>query len=115
MLADKSKFRILMVEGDGRRPRFCSVARLALLTYGTIMTIRVAGNALRTEPLVRLVRMDGQNLLNIGVYDILRRVTLFARQRLMRSCEDKSGLPVVKTLLIEFRDLCILAKMFHVT
>ena len=115
MFANEDEFRVFMVEGHRRRPRFGSVTRLALIGYGIVVPVHVARNTLLAESLIGCVGMRSKDLLNVGASDVLRRVALLALQGFMSAGEGKSGLTVIKTLLIEFRNLCISAQMFYVT
>ncbi len=115
MFADEGEFRVLMVERYGWRPGFRSVTRLALIPYTAVVAINMTSNALRAEPLICLVRVSSQYLFYVSIPDILGRVALFALQRLMRPCEHKSSLAVIKTPFVKPRDLRIAAEMLNVT
>jgi hypothetical protein len=80
MFTDEGEFRVLVVECDSRRPRRCTVTRLALIPNGAVVTICVTGNTLWIESLIGTVRMGCENLLNVGVPDVLCGVTLDALQ-----------------------------------
>ena len=114
MFADERKFRFRVVKRCRRFPRFGPVTRLATDTDRPAVSVRVAGNALRTQPEERLVRVGVKNLDDIGILDVFGLMALFARDRLVRIDKREPGLSVIELRLFKSRDLRLRTEMFLV-
>lgn len=115
MLAHKGEFRIPVIEGCGRQPRFRLVARLALCADRASVPIRVARDTLGGQPQECLMGIRNEDLADIGILDVPGIVAIFAFRRDVRTGERKTRLRVVKLGFIKLRNLRVCPKVFLVT